>query len=145
MTFKKYELFEHTADVGLRIFGQDTKELFINAAQGMYSIIAKALISKQKTQRPRQIFKINASAQNLEELLVCWLSELLSLTDIHNIIFNDYRIQRLTNTSIIAEVGAEDFSKDNFQTQTEIKAVTYHGLKIEKHKGFWQAEIVFDV
>ena len=38
---KDYELIEHTADVGIRISGNDLKELFIKAAQAMFDIICE--------------------------------------------------------------------------------------------------------
>ena len=36
----RYEEIEHTADVGIRAYGRDLDELFVNAAEGMFSLIA---------------------------------------------------------------------------------------------------------
>ncbi len=36
---KPYEVFEHTADVGIEAFGHTLPELFIHAAQGMESLM----------------------------------------------------------------------------------------------------------
>ena len=36
---KPYEVFEHTADIGLQAYGSTLSELFIHAAQGMESLM----------------------------------------------------------------------------------------------------------
>ena len=43
------------------------------------------------------------------------------------------------------EAAAAGYKKENFHIKTEIKAATYHELKIEKTKSGWQAQIIFDV
>lgn len=136
---KPYELIEHTADIGLRIFGKDRQELFVNAALGMFSILAKK--KKTKEAQKKQSLKIDLSASNLEELLVSWLGELLSLSDIKKAMFTHFQISELTDTRIKAKV----FAEKNYTTKTEIKAATYHQLEIKKEKDFWQAEVIFDV
>ena len=35
----KFEIIDHTADVGLVAYGSTRKEVFINAAAGMFSLI----------------------------------------------------------------------------------------------------------
>ncbi|HVG36893.1 MAG TPA: archease, partial [Thermoplasmata archaeon] len=36
----RYEEIEHTADVGIRAYGATLNELFANAAEGMFSLVA---------------------------------------------------------------------------------------------------------
>ncbi len=36
---RAYEVFDHTADVGIHAFGRTLPELFIHAAQGMESLV----------------------------------------------------------------------------------------------------------
>ena len=41
---KDFKVIEHTADVGLNVYGKDKEELFINAARGMsYLIVGSAI------------------------------------------------------------------------------------------------------
>ncbi len=142
---KPYELLEHTADIGVRAFGHDAKEVFVNAAQGMFSIIAQRKRGQKSGSGRFRIFKISLSAQNQEELLISWLSELLSLSYIHKMIFTDFQVQTLTDTTIRANAAGEKISKNNFQLMREIKAVTYHQVKIEKLPNFLRGEVFFDI
>jgi len=145
MTSKFYELIEHTADIGLRVFGKDAEGLFTNAATGMFDIIAKKKAGSGQPKTKARFFDIELKARNREELLIAWLSELLSLSDVHKIIFNRAHIQQLTPKKIKARIGAERITEHTYQLNTEIKAVTYHQLKIAKRKGRLQAEVIFDV
>jgi SHS2 domain-containing protein len=136
---KHYELIEHTADVGIRIRGSDLKELFINAALAMFDIMAE----KKKEPSPQRKISIKQKADNLEELFVNWLNELLSLSATRELIFSDFQINRLDKNFLQAQAIGEDFK--NYKVNTEIKAATYHELKLEQTESGWQGEVIFDV
>ncbi len=140
-----HELIEHTADVGLRVFAHSAEDLYVNAAKGMFAIIAgrKARVKKAAGIKKTK-FELDICARNREELLVGWLSELLTLFDIHDLIFVRYKINQLTAKQIKALAWAEPFNKQIYTRKTEIKAVTYHQLKIKKVAGDLVAEIIFD-
>ncbi len=143
ITSRQHEIIEHTADIGLRIFGKDLKRLFRSAARGMFSLIARKYVAAK--QDKRIVFNIVLSAKTREELLVSWLSELLTLSDIRNIIFTRVQFEKLTATKLKARAEAEKMDKKSYKLKTEIKAVTYHQLKLKKKDGCWQAEVFFDV
>ena len=68
---RSHELIEHTADLGLRVFARSPEDLFINAAIGMFDIIADRKGRVKKTAGIKEIkFKLNLAARNREELLV---------------------------------------------------------------------------
>lgn len=137
---KKYELIEHTADIGIKVKGADLKELFKNAALAMFDII---VTKKTKEFTVEQRIKVIQEADSQEELFINWLNELLSLSAIKELIFLDFDIHRLDNGSIEAEAKGE--SVINYRINTEIKAATYHELKIEPINSGWQAQVIFDV
>ncbi|MFH2137692.1 MAG: archease [Candidatus Omnitrophota bacterium] len=139
---KKFEIIEHTADIGLRAFGKNKKELFLNAAQGMFSIIADQK-PKPKKGQPEEV-KVLVTANNAEELLVSWLSELLSLADIKRGVASQIRITKLSGIELKASIAFTRL-EHNYEAVTEIKAVTYHQLKITRVNNSWQAEVIFDV
>lgn len=139
---KNYELIEHTADIGIRVKAHDLKELFINAALAMFDIIAEKGPSA-KGQMPRTPYIIKQKADNLDELFINWLNELLSLSATKELIFNDFKINKLDITKLEATAIGEDIK--NYKVNTEIKAATYHQLKLEETKSGWQAEVIFDV
>jgi len=137
---KTYELIEHTADIGIKVKAKSLKTLFIKASQAVFSIIAK-----EKTSAARKLKKINLKLKSdaLSELFVDYLNELLFLSSNKGLIFKGFKINKLKDCSLQATLTG--YCMDDFKINCEIKAATYHGLKIEKYKGSWIAEVIFDV
>lgn len=140
MVEKKYELIEHTADIGIRVKGDNLKELFINAALAMFDIIAEK--KKEQKNKSKRI-KIRQKADNLEELFVNWLNELLSLSSVKELIFNDFKIGKLDENNLEAQAFGQDIQ--DYKVNVEIKAATYHTLKLAQTESGWNAEVIFDV
>ena len=137
---KNYEFTEHTADIGIRVRGDDLKGLFKNTALAIFDIIVQTSVIKSK--REEEI-TVKEKADNLEELFINWLNDLLSLSAAKELVFTNFKIEELGDYHIKAICSAEDAK--NFKFNTEIKAATYQGLKIEKIPLGWQAEVIFDV
>jgi len=137
---KRYEVIDHTADIGIKAYGKDLKELFINAAYGMFGILADL-----KNVRAKEQLAIKLEAPNIEELFLSWLSELLYQYNNKKIIFNKFLIEELSERMISAQAQGEKWDLDKHRLKAEIKAVTYHQLKVQKIKDKWQAEVIFDV
>lgn len=137
---KNYELIEHTADVGIKVRAQDLKGLFVNAALAMFDIIAE---KKAAENSPPLKISLQEKAENIEELFINWLNDLLSLSATKELIFWNFQITQLDKNIIKATITGYTF--DNYKINTEIKAATYHRLRIEKTGSGWQAEVIFDV
>ena len=137
---KRYEQFPHTADMGIRAFGRDLKELFENAAFGMFDVIADLDGIRTSTEEI-----IEADGETTEELLVAWLDELLYLFYTKEIIFSKFDITKLSENRLKAKVFGRPVALNRNRLKTEIKAVTYSGLKISKADGGYRVEIIFDV
>ena len=141
-----YELIEHTADIGIRVKGNNLEELFKNTALAMFDIIAERKSKSPDAGRQAQRITshiIKQEAETLEELFINWLNELLSLSAAKSLIFSDFKINRLDDKNLEAVVSGEGSA--NFKFNTEIKAATYHQLKLEERDGVWTAEVIFDV
>ena len=137
----KYELLDHTADIGIIISAKDLRTLFVNAALAMFEVIVERKDSKKALKT--QPVKLNLQADNLKELFVRWLGELLSISDSKGLIFTKITIEEFTETQIKAvALGAKT---SEFRGLREVKAVTHHELKIEKEKDRYSAEVIFDV
>ena len=137
---KRYEIIDHTADVGIRAYGNDLKELFINAAYGMFEIIADL-----EGLKPSVSIKIELEAENAEELLIAWLDELIYNFYTKAIIFSKFEILSLTSTKLKGEAFGKHIGDKKSRLKTEIKAATYHNLKIETKSKAHEVEIIFDV
>jgi SHS2 domain-containing protein len=135
-----YELLEHTADIRIRVKGSTPAELFEHCGLAMFDIIA----TKQQVKKPHpHSVAIKQTAANLEELLVNWLNELLSLAAVKQLIFRDFKIGTINDRSLEATATGE--AAVNYTLNVEIKAATYHQLKIEHERNSWVAEVIFDV
>jgi SHS2 domain-containing protein len=70
----KFEVVEHTADIGIKVYGKNLQQLYENAAYGMFSL----LLDLEKV-RPDKKLKISVEGGDPESLLVNWLNELIYL------------------------------------------------------------------
>ena len=131
-----YQELEHTADWQLKAWGADVPSLFEQAALGMVDLSGIQLAAN-----PRVTKELRLEAPDREILLVDFLSELLYLGETENIGFDDFDLQ-VEDAVLHAKIEGAPIES---QTK-EIKAVTYHNLKIEERPdGVWEVNIVFDV
>ncbi len=137
---KRYELIEHTADLGIRVWGKDLNSLFLNASIGMYSLIADI-----KKVSPKQQFNIELKADDKDELLKDWLSELLYYFNVKSTLLSKFSIEYIDDKHIKSRVSGEKINEDKHILRHEIKAVTYHNLRIEEKNSLLTTEIIFDV
>jgi SHS2 domain-containing protein len=144
---KRYEALPHTADLKIRVYGNDLKELFVNAVYGMFeSLHPKGIVPPSGVEGPRDVSprerEIEVRSHDLESLLVDFLSEALYCSDVYKEAYIDVKIKGMGDFYIkgtLVGYSVEEFGEG------EIKAVTYHELKVEKRDGVWVAEILFDV
>ncbi len=141
---KPFEIIDHTADVGIKAHGSTLTELFENAARGMFAVITCEGANPQGSQVEKNI-EINKDAGELEDMLVSWLSELLYIFNREKICFNSFKIAGLNNNSLKAEAGGVNIDLYQSDLYTEIKAVTFHNLKIEEDVEGFSCTIIFDV
>lgn len=140
MKRERFEMLDHIADIQVRVHGDNLKELFSNAAYALFSSIADLANVTASTK-----VVVEARAADLEGLLVQWLSELLFLFETRQLLFVAFDIKDITDTVIKADVFGEKLDREKHAVNNEIKAVTYHQLKIEKLDDHWIAEIIFDI
>ncbi|MCM8762594.1 MAG: archease [Candidatus Omnitrophica bacterium] len=135
---KPFEVFEHTADVGGRIYGKDIKELFINTAKLLYF-----LAGAKQYERIEKVINIELSSETIEELLVKFLNELIYYMDVKKI---GGKIKKLYIKKKGKMLGIHcEMTGKKISVKREIKAATYHNLKVKKEKDIFSSEIIFDV
>lgn len=137
---KKYELIDHTADVGVKAYGKTLSEAFENAAKAMFDIIT----DNSEIENTGQ-YDIELSADDLEQLLVDFLSELLYLFDAKNLVFGFFKVDiDEKEKKLKAKIFGEKFDLSKHKIGSEIKAVTYHMLEIKKNKKT-SVQVLFDI
>jgi SHS2 domain-containing protein len=135
-----YELFEHTADLGLRVQAADLDELFAEAGRGFFSIIVENL---DEVEAARTV-DIRLDGPDRVYLLFDWLHELLVAFETRRLVLSEFRV-RVSDTGLAAEVRGEGLDPDRHRLLHEVKAITYHGLKLEQTAAGWQAEVIVDI
>lgn len=140
MGMKRYETFDHTADIGIRVFGRSVEEVFINAAFALFD-----LLTDLDSIRANLIREVVVEGADREDLLVRWLSELLFLCEGEGFLFREFSISSLTGTSLRAVARGEFFDPSRHRFKTEIKAVTYHQIEVAPQGGIWEGRVIFDV
>jgi len=137
---KNYQVLEHTADIGIRVKSPTLEGLFKNAGLA----ITNLSVEKQKIQdSQKHKIVITQKANNVEELFINWLNELLSASAAEGLIFEEIKINQINENFVDAIAIGTDLR--NYKMNLEIKAATYHQLKVQKSGSLWQAEVIFDV
>jgi len=135
-----FEILNHTADIGIIARGQDVRETFINAARGLFSLVIDPEEVSVKKHR-----EISITAPDREALLVNWLNELIYLLDAEEVLFKDFKIIEITGTRLKVKAGGERINTKKHHLRREVKAATYHQLKIEQTAEGWRAQVIFDI
>lgn len=127
---------EHTADLALRIWAPTLKDLYKLAVEGMNSLI-KFTLNENASGNYEQF---SFDGVDLESMLVALLNEC------------NYKLQQDYLSSKITEICVENqkltgtfFHQKIKSFDMEIKAVTYHNLKIMHSELGYVVDIVFDV
>lgn len=145
---KDFEQLPHTADIKVRVYGDSLKTLFRNAVIGMFQSIGPK-IDGCRIEHDRVVcdalpaqHDVSVTGTDAEMVLVEFLSEVLYLSDVHNEAYLDAHIHEVDDTHVKATIHG--IGVTGFEV-VEIKAVTYHDLKIKDVDGQLQVDIVFDI
>ena len=147
---EKYKLLDHTADIRVEVWGKTRKDLFGNAVAAMFDVMVdwpsedKRLFSVDEIKQLEEK-RIKITGNDLEDTLINFLRETLYLFDGKCWLIKSCEPLKLTRRSIVARLKGEPYNRQKTPLKTEIKAVTYHALIINKSNKSWQAKVVFDV
>ena len=137
---KKYTLFDHTADLGVEVYGKTPGELFANAAFALFDIITD--ISTIETTEER---KLVVEGSNWEDLLVNYLREVLYLCNGEGLLLKEFIVVKIDPAALQVVVRGEPFDPSRHSIKTEIKAVTYHQTSVTEDSHTWTGRVIFDV
>lgn len=135
-----YELFEHTADLGLRVRASDLNTLFEEAAACLFSAVLEDITSVQ----PRLQVTVEVSDTDREFLLFDWLRDLLMRCDADRVVFGKFKVD-VRDDGLTGTAWGEPLDPARHLLAHEVKAITYHELKVEKTPDGWLAEVIVDI
>ena len=135
---KFYEYINHTADLGIRVYGKTLEKLFINIGKAIFETQIEGEVESKKEK------KIEIKSESLEELFIDWCRELLFTFSVKWFIPKKYEIS-IDKFSLKANLTGDIFDTKRHKIKLEIKNPTYHNLQVEKTPKNYQATIIFDV
>jgi SHS2 domain-containing protein len=139
-TAPDYTLLDHTADLGIRVYGTDLKDLFEGAGRALMHLMVKAEIPSKT-----HSMKISVSGEDLADLMVRWLGEILYLFAGENLVVTSIRMGSVSSSALEATLETAPFEPEIHETLREIKAVTYHQIEVTEMPNGWETKVIFDV
>ncbi len=137
---KRFEILDHTADIGLIVYGETLRALFENAGEAFFRLITDLRRVSCRVEK-----RVGIEGESLERLMVDWLSELLYLHDVERLLFKRFKVESVGEGGLKAVVKGEPFHEGVHVIKTEVKAVTYHRIEVRKENGQWRAQVILDL
>ncbi|MDD5447643.1 MAG: archease [Actinomycetota bacterium] len=148
-------VIDHTADVGIEVEAESLEELFEGTAYGMFSLMLDPSCQVGHTVKR----DISIDAEDPEELMFEWLNELIYLFDAEEFLLSSCEVKRIEGIKeargspsfqgdtlkLAASVEGERYDPRKHTIGIELKAATYHQLRLERRGAFWYSRIIFDV
>jgi SHS2 domain-containing protein len=135
-----FELFDHTADLGIRVRGADLKELLEEAARALFSVLVVDL----GTVRPVDRVALRIEGTEPEDLFLDWLDELLYRFETEHLLLVRFEVQP-DERGLTATAWGETYDPARHELDQDVKAITYHQLKVERDADGWTAEVIVDI
>lgn len=135
-----YETFDHTADLGLRIRAADLNTLFAEAGRALFS----ALVEDPDAIAPTQRLDLTIAGSDREYLLFDWLKELLYHFEVEHLLLTRFSVN-VGADGLQGNAWGEPFDPERHELAHEVKAITYHGLRVEQTPDGWLAEVIVDI
>lgn len=135
-----HELFDHTADLGFRVRAADLNTLFAEAGECLLA----SMVDDPASVKPVESQSLSIEGTDREFLLFDWLRELLNRSDEARMLWCRFDVT-VTPQGLTATISGEPFDPARHLLSREVKAITYHGLKIEEVEDGFLAEVIVDI
>ncbi|OPX28759.1 MAG: hypothetical protein B1H08_05295 [Candidatus Omnitrophica bacterium 4484_171] len=140
---RNYKFIEHTADIALEVRGKTVPELFMNSAEGLFSLIYPGRITRKIRESERHI---HIKAETLEDLLIDWLNELISIFYTYHFLPKSYNIEvKAADVKVLKGIIKGSVDIDESKIAEEVKSAAYHNVKIKREAEGFRTIIIFDV
>jgi len=135
-----FEILDHTADIGIIAYGTDFRKLFSNAGLALFSLITDLGSIEEKLH-----LDLEVRSEDRDSLFVDWLNELIYCFDAKHVLFNRFDIETMTHSVLKATCYGENFDPNKHRIKTEVKAATYHMLRLDTDGNGYKAQIILDI
>lgn len=139
-----FKVTEHTADTGIKFWGQSFSDMLINAAKGMFSLIVD-----RRTVRPVIEKRIEITGADYEEITINWLREIHYIHQSAFFLFRDFICETIDEadkkTIAVFTARGEPVDDSRHNIFLDIKLVTYHMFCVKNTGGIWEGRVIFDI
>lgn len=137
---KRYETFEHTADIGIAAEADSLGELYEALGEGLADFIVP-----RSQVGPREMRTVELSAEDAEALAVDFLTAVMNLLQAERFAVASVTVRDASEHHVTALVAGEPYDPTRHEINTEVKAVTYHQLKVANEGGRWVGRVILDL
>ena len=140
-----YRFVDHTGDTAVEVTASDEPELFQDAARALAAIVID--VDREPPDGDAEQ-RLDLDAEDGEALLVDFLNELIFLFDSRRFLPWTLAIEELVvgaPARLRATVRGDTFDPGRHVFLTEVKAATFHDVKIRHTKDGWETTVVFDL
>jgi len=135
-----YELVDHTADIGVRVWGPTVEEVFEQAALATFSLVCDPLdIGELET------VEVTLEAESMDLLLAAWINELLYVFEARGLVLSQFDLLELGEHSLRARVSGEPLDTSRHIVCGGVKAATLHELSLQRRDDGWEGFVLLDV
>ncbi|MBM3790919.1 MAG: archease [Acidobacteria bacterium] len=136
----RFEYFDHAADLGIRAAASSVPELFVMAGRALMAWMGPAPPEGEISEHD-----LSLQADDLEDLLVRWLQELLYFFTQRHAYFIEAREITVDRVALQARLRCRHWDETDYERFQEVKAITYHKLRIAREESGWSAQVIVDV
>lgn len=136
-----FEFLEHTADLKFRATGETFSDALAEAARALTQAIAGDSKIKPKASKGFTI-----TIHKPEILVHDFLQELVYIFSTESLLFSEFDLDLKESMGyrLTAKLKGEAYDEKRHNLKQEVKAVTYHDMRVEKTKKGWLIEVVCD-
>jgi len=135
-----YRLLDHTADLGIQVYGEGARQLFENAAGALIDRITDPGSVAGDAQET-----VALEGEDWPDLMVNWLREVLYFWTGRERVPKGATVHTISAYRLSATVRFDPYEPKRHVIRQEIKAVTYHQIDVRRESTRWTAKIIFDV
>ncbi len=135
-----YELFDHTADMGIRVRAATLPDLLAPAGEALYDVIGDV-----KAGGDSEPVSINLIGEEPAELLRDYLAEVLTIFDRDARVVTSVDVATFTNDHLTATLQTAILDDRRSALHREVKAITYHELDVRSIPGGFEASLIVDI
>jgi len=137
---KRCETFDHTADVGLAASADTLGELFEALGEGLAEVICPI-----EQVQARQGREIAVQAEDVEALAVDFLTKIMVTIETDGFVVAAVRVGSAAENEVTGFLAGEPYDPARHEFDTEVKAVTYHQLRVARDGEKWTARVILDI